>query len=156
VTDIIDPNQSLRDKLTALRAKTEQTPEQEEARRLKLEIAAEEKKARALELEELEDRMSAEHPGGPVEGKDLDDAGIWVVRGPSRASWLLQEPKIKAGKNNSTDDTNFVLEALLYPDPKAADTRAKLDQFPLIVTSLADIITRLGGFNLEKRAKRGK
>lgn len=149
-----DTNKALRDKLDALRAKNTISPEKEEEKRLKAEIAAETAKAREAELEELEDRMATEHPGGPVEGKDLDAAGMFVMRGPSRASWLSYEAKVKAKKQTSTDETNLVLEAMLYPDPNAPETRALFDAFPLAVTSLSDIVTRLGGFNVKERAKR--
>jgi hypothetical protein len=147
-------NQALRDKLETLRAKNALSPEAEEEKRLLAEIAAEEAKARATELEELEDRIGAENPGGPVEGKDLDAAGMFVMRGPSRASWLNYEAKVKAKKITPTDDTNLVLEAMLYPDPKGALTSGLFDRFPLIATSLSEIVLRLGGYNIETRAKR--
>jgi hypothetical protein len=154
MTDTIDPNKALKDKVAALRAKTTLSPEEAEARQLRAEIEDLETKERDLLLERLEDEHTAAHPGSEVEGVDVPHVGIFVVRNPAAASWNDYRVKCEKKTVTATDEKNLVLGCLLHPDADKA--QALFNDFPATVTTLGNVVAELAGLKMKERDKRGR
>lgn len=120
----------------------------------KARIAEEAAKLRQLAIDQAMDEAGAAKGG--LEALDLDDAGFFIVKAPSKPAYLAYQARVEKGTKTATDDANFALECVVFHSLAPMPIREVFDSFALAPTSIGNVALRLAGFKLQAQAKRGR
>jgi type II secretory pathway pseudopilin PulG len=165
--------ESLRATLDKLKATTSTiTAEQSAEIEVREAIAAENARLaeEAAKLRQLAIDQAVDEAGG-LKGRevlDLNDAGFFLVKAPSKPAYLVYQGKVEKNTKSSTDDATLAQDCIeAHYVAKTVDgvttyvlstskPRDTFDAYPLAPTSIGNVGLRLAGFKIQAEAKRGR